>query len=72
MSNMSYCRWQNTAEDLEDAVYDFENFLKERKGETSIEDYRESLSDFEKSSFDKILILARRLSKRTGNYFKEY
>jgi hypothetical protein len=50
MANMSYCRFENTANDLRDCVYAIE------EGE-----YNNGISDTEKRGLDKIFELAHRL-----------
>ena len=50
MANMSYCRFENTANDLRDCVYAIE------EGE-----YNKDISESEKRGLEEILELARQL-----------
>ena len=50
MANMSYCRFENTANDLRDCIYAIE------EGE-----YNSGISDTEKRGLDEIFELAHRL-----------
>lgn len=55
MANMSYCRYQNTASDLQDVVYD----LRERADMNP--DDLEALSSEERLAFFRILALAHEI-----------
>jgi len=52
MSNMSYCRWENTSKDLMDCVEDFGEFVED--GGT-LDEYLEKLSSSERRAFNKII-----------------
>ena len=46
MSNMSYCRFQNTLSDLCDCVYD----MQERANNDGLDEHGEALSSYEKEA----------------------
>ena len=61
MSNMSYCRWQNTSSDLKACLNDMEEFCY---GGGTIEEYADNLSEEEKKAFFTLLKQAGELVAR--------
>ena len=59
MSNMSYCRFQNTLSDLRDCVYD----MQERANNDGLDEHNEALSDYEKSALRSMYSLASEMVK---------
>ena len=54
MSNMSYCKFQNTLSDLRDCVYD----MQERANNDGLDEHGDALSDYEKSALRSLYRLA--------------
>ena len=59
MSNMSYCRFQNTLRDMCDCVYD----MQERANNDGLDEHGEALSDYEKSALRSMYNLASEMVK---------
>ena len=56
MGNMSYCRWENTAGDLQACV-----FSLKYESEDGIQTYIDNLSDYERAGFNRVVAQAREL-----------
>jgi hypothetical protein len=59
MSNMHYCRFQNTARDLQDCLDDIDASFE--NDDIEITQYVHELSDDERHAFNRLVSRARRL-----------
>lgn len=64
MPSMSYCRWENTSNDLRACVSDLVEALDE--GKTALEFY-ESLSEYERNGFRIVMQQAQELMDMIGD-----
>jgi hypothetical protein len=59
MSNMSYCRWENTANDLQDCF----NSLSE---EGNIAEWYENLNSYEQQGFRNVMSLVNEFTREVA------
>ena len=59
MANMSYCRFENTATDLQDCIYALEEALE--NGKTMKEFHRSLSSSYEQSAFRRLMSLCEEI-----------
>lgn len=60
MSNMSYCRFENTSGDFADCVGAVEEALEEGM---TMEEFRKSLSSYEQAAFSRMIQLCERFQE---------
>ena len=63
MANMSYCRWENTSNDIWDCVRDLQ---EEAYSPEDVKEYIANLSEDEQRGFKRVLSAAKALVEAVG------
>jgi hypothetical protein len=73
MTNMNYCRWENTYNAMQQCFVDWVEARDENPGLTK-EEYREDYLDsaYERASFDNMLELCELFTNEVKNYQPDY
>ena len=73
MTNMSYCRWENTYNAMQECFVDWVEARDENHGLTK-EEYREDYlnNDYERIAFDRMLELCELMTNEIKNYQPDY